>query len=446
MRVRIFFLSAAFGLVCACVSHSEDVSYTAVAPGKGFSKTNVFVTFSEGSDVASRVADILSFDLEFPGKFKTRRRALDYDAYKKFLEKDNRKALFKSGVDIAAFVEASGKPGKKGQKVSVTARSMANGKTLASTTQYFLPANFVANAHKVSADALKALTGNSGVCTSTIAWSEGKDIFIGDYACMQAVRLIESPGKKFTLSWHQKEPKLFFSQETEKNSRLMEANLKGKERICFSYPGLNMQFSPSDDGKKAFVCLTADKGNTELFLFDEKVCKKVGQPAFKQLTKNSGTNVSPCYLSDGNMVFCSDYEYKRPQIYFMDIKRNKSCRITFNQPYCASPTYCAKTNKIVYVSPVEKVFQLFSLDLDDLKKGKAPTTKQLTFSKGDKLSPSLHESGEFVSFVTGGRDDGGELKSQLAIYNLLNNQVKIMSKGRSDRRYPAWTERQLYAL
>jgi Tol biopolymer transport system component len=114
--------------------------------------------------------------------------------------------------------------------------------------------------------------------------------------------------------WHTQAPMIFFSQLTKENNRLMALDLNSKKpRIISSYEGLNMHPSFSEDGSKSVLCLSGRK-NSELYLYDQKICNKLKKKVYIQLTHNEGNNASPCLLPNGNVVFCSDYETGNPQI------------------------------------------------------------------------------------------------------------------------------------
>jgi Tol biopolymer transport system component len=176
------------------------------------------------------------------------------------------------------------------------------------------------------------------------------------------------------------------------------------------------------------------------------VCNKVGKKVFQQITNNKGNNVSPCYLPDNNIVFCSDFEtgFGRPQIYYLDRVKNKTTRLTSGNGYCAAPSYCAATHSIIYTRLINKTFQLFAIDIRQLGKQKIFDERQLTFCSGDKTEPQWDTTGRYAVFLYEFKNSKGIKESQIAIYNANSDAIKIVTHTLQAKSFPAWTDRILY--
>ncbi|MFC1854829.1 TolB family protein [Candidatus Dependentiae bacterium] len=424
-------------------------SFAVKSSGRRVSKTSCVVSIGGSEEAFRSLGKILAFDMGFSGQFKTSIRRLKA----KNDIKSECADLFEKGVDLHLKITPVKTKSTSKQKARVEVIQTWLGKRAYSKTIEFDPKNAVRSGHTISASVLKALTGKRGVCQSTLAWCQDSSIYCADYGCMEKRVLVNSPGTKFALSFHTKAPLLFFSQATENNNELSSVDLSNfRERVRFSYPGLTMQFSPSKDGTKGVVCMSGSRGNTELYLYDQSLCNKLGRQAFQQLTKNGGTNASPCFLPNGDVVFCSDFQTGRsgrPQLFYLDMKGKRVVRITDGRGYCAAPSYCEKKQKIVFNKAVDGVFQLFSLDLKGFNpskfiEGRGLRAKRLTFDRSHKTEPQWHPDGDFVAFVRKGVGIFGSGKAQIAVLNLIDDSVRIVTRGTSPCGFPAWTNRTLY--
>jgi Tol biopolymer transport system component len=221
----------------------------------------------------------------------------------------------------------------------------------------------------------------------------------------------------------------------------MSIHLKTKQhKVICSYDGLNMQPSFSSDGKKAALCLSGGK-NSELYLYDYSLCKKLKKRVFIPLTKNNGNNVSPCLLKNENLIFCSDFQTKLPQLYHLNRKTNKTTRLTSGKGYCAAPSYCAKTHSIVYTRVINGTFQLFSLNLNDLNNLQET---QLTFTKGNKHEPSFSECGRFIAFSCDVINKDKQKSTQIAVLNRLSGTIRVLTTGKEPKSFPKWVNQTLY--
>ena len=223
----------------------------------------------------------------------------------------------------------------------------------------------------------------------------------------------------------------------------MSVDLKtGKHKIICSYPGLNMQPAFTPSGNRAVLCLSGGRGNSELYLYDPSACKKAGRKVFKPLTNNRGHNVSPCVLANNDVVFCSDFASGQPQIYYLNMKTKQVRRLTSGKGYCAAPSYCAKTNKLVYIRPVKGAFQLFSLSLDNLN---AVGETQITSCAGSKQEPSWSECGRYIIFSIDQNYSKRQKVPQIAAMNYNSGQIRIMTNDQTPKSFPRWCPRPIWS-
>jgi tol-pal system beta propeller repeat protein TolB len=418
-------------------SSSHPKVFKVINTKKKYSVLKTLLLCHGSDDSLLKLAKIVSYDLNFTDQFE-----VEVKKTSKKSKIPNEKTLFSQGISLFAQFKVLQK------KIGITIKDTRSKLVLFNKTIKYDEKKPVLLAHKLSAEILKALTGDPGVTLSSIAYckklsSHHKIICLSDYSCKKSYSVVRKKAISVAPSWHTKAPILFYSQFTNSNNRLMSVDLNtGKHRIICSYPGLNMQPSFTKDGSRAVVCFSGGRGNSELYFYDPRLCKKVGQKVFKQLTKNRGHNVSPCVLPNKNVVFCSDYETKMPQIYYLDIKKRRSRRLTGGKGYCAAPSFCEKTNMLVYVRPLGGTFQLFTLSLDDLSN---VSEQQITFCEGNKHEPSWSQCGRYVIFSLDRPDKRGKRVPQVAVLNHKSGKIRILTHDNSHKSFPRWTSQGIWA-
>jgi Tol biopolymer transport system component len=201
-----------------------------------------------------------------------------------------------------------------------------------------------------------------------------------------------------------------------------------------------MQPSFSEDGSRAALCLSGS-GNSEIYMYDLALCKKMGKRVFTQLTHNKGSNVSPCLLANDDLIFCSDFQTGSPQIYYRYAKTQAVKRLTSGKGYCAAPAHCPISNKIAYTRYANGTFQLFTLSLNN----KNAKEQQLTFNAGDKLEPTWSACGKYLAFTYANLNKkSGKRTHQIAVLNTQSNIVRVLTDSPEPKSFPTWTGRTLY--
>ncbi len=385
------------------------------------------------------MSKIIKFDLEFTDQLEVELKKTDQDISTKALAK-----LFNDGVSLCIYLKNSSFLNQT--KVDVAIKEPSSGTTLYSQTFAYSEESLVLDAHNISDKLMLELTGQKGPMLSTLAYCKQiskrcKAICIADYACKQEKVLYSSKMINLAPRWHTQAPMLFFSQLTKENNRLMALDIKTKKiKIVCSYEGLNMQPSFSEDGSKAVLCLSGRK-NSELYLYDQALCNNIKKKVFKQLTHNGGNNSSPCYLPNGNVIFCSDFETGDPQIYCFNQQTNQVARITDGKGYCAAPSYCKKNNSIVFCRLKQGAFQLCTIKLGK----KVSTEKQLTYDSLSKQEPVWSECGNFIAFST----DCFNIKKgrnipQIAVLNVPSGKIRVLTSDDKIKSFPCWTNKTYF--
>lgn len=394
--------------------------------------------FCLGSDpLLKTIADSIKYDLEFSDQLKIELKRCD-----KQLSTQAEEHIMNQDVSLCLYISLEGSSKKsKEHHVKFVVKNLLENKTPFNKVFVVQSAHDCYQLHQISDELFFALTNTKGPMLSTLAYckqstSLKKEVCLANYACTIEKVLTPSKGNRAALCWHsQKIPSIFYSEYRQGNWSLVRHDLINNNiSIICDYNGINMQPSFSSDGSRAVLCMSAN-GNSEIYLYDKKLCKRVGTNEYIKLTENKGSNASPCMINDETVVFCSDFESRYPQIYLLTIKTGKTRRLTSGRGYCADPTFCKQNNSILYIRLVKGVFQLFSLSLNE----KNPCEQQLTFSHGDKTSPTVSACGNYVAFTyIFPIAKTNRMSQQIAMLNINSGRIRVVTTSPEPKSYAAW--------
>lgn len=257
-------------------------------------------------------------------------------------------------------------------------------------------------AHAISDKVWPYLFGTASCFQSKIAYCKqiyrkkhGREkvyqqIWITDFDGSNAELFVNTPTVNLAPRWNNDPefPLLFYSENTMSNVQLVLSNMFGKRKVICSFDGLNMQPSFSKDGSKIVFCLSKD-GTSQLYLsVIDKVTKK---RIYERLTSNDGRNIAPCFIDDNHVIFVSDYQTNKPQLYVLDLQTKEQQRLT-DGGYCACPNYSSVRNQLVYSKMVGGAMQLFIYDF------KTQAHQQITDSQGSKEEGCWSSCGNYIVF------------------------------------------------
>ncbi|MCF7799501.1 hypothetical protein K9L05_02160 [Candidatus Babeliales bacterium] len=421
-------------LFCTENSENNNIAFQ-VNANQQYGKLKCQEIIIGNSQRLAKIGKLIKFDLEFPDQLevdlKKTNQELDSKTEKKLFDKDFSLCLYIKELD--------------NNKIKTTAKDISSDTIIFQKDFEVLDKRIALDCHFIADQLLPVLTGEKSICLNSLVYSKtlgprNKVICISDYACNMSKTIVHSPCINIAPCWHTQAPIIFYSQLTKVNNRLMSVNLATRHhKVICSYDGLNMQPSFSQDGKQAVLCLSGGK-NSELYLYDQETNKNSKVRKFTKLTNNKGNNSSPCLLDNGNVIFCSDFESSRPQIYYLDRKNKCTKRLTNGRGYCAAPSYCKKNNSIVYTRSEKDSFQIFSLSLDNLNKFQE---KQITFTPGNKHEPSYSDCGNFVAFAYEIAQESGPKVSQLAVLNCNSGRIRVLTSGKENKNFPRWSNKTI---
>ena len=290
-------------------------------------------------------------------------------------------------------------------------------------------------AHSIADQVWQVLTGQESIFLTKIAYcttvKKGehsfKNIVMQDPCAHDEPVTLVFGGKLLAPRWNKdtQHPLILYSEVTPANIRLMAAQVNGKRKILSNGDGLTMLASFSPDGKKVVYCASCKK-RCDLYLYYIDPVSKKG--VNRQITYQ-GNNTSPNLCSNGDIIFCSDFETKSPQIYMLNTATGLTQRLT-QGGYCASPSVCDKTGMVAYSKLVGHDMQIFLYDK------RAQEHRQLTFDKGNKDECSWSPCGNYLVYMY--RE--GQ-KSRIAIRNLVTHERFFLTKEDEECSYPAWSIR-----
>lgn len=291
-------------------------------------------------------------------------------------------------------------------------------------------------AHVIADQVWPQLMGHSGSFGSKIAYCKQiwkkrygkekplKEIWIADFDGSNAKVFVDDPTVCIAPRWGGQSdcPLLFYSENTLSNVQLVMSNMFKKRQVVCCFDGLNMQPTFSHNGKEVVFCLSKD-GSSQLYhsyvhgLSKQRMCDR--------LTFNDGNNIAPCFIDEDRVAFVSDFETHKPQIYIMNVTNQKIERVT-DGGYCACPSYCPVSNKLVYSKMIDKGMQLFEYDCATKKH------TQLTKGPGSKEEPTWSACGNYIVF---GMNEG--FGSRIAQLNLITGKLHYLTSEKDHCTYPS---------
>jgi len=274
------------------------------------------------------------------------------------------------------------------------------------------------------------LTGQTGLFSSKIAYCKQVDLAHGkrakhicmvDYDGSNEQTVVDLPTVSVAPRWNNdlRNPLIFYSEYTNDNIRLMFVDMKKNRRIASNFDGISMLPAFSKDGKKVVYCASHGDGLCQLYYGVNGI--------FKKIAENKGNNLSPSFIDDTTILFCSDFQTGSPQIYTYNIATELLERI-FQGGYCTSPSYSATRNCIAYSKMEKGETQIYLYDM------KKKTDTRLTSSKGSKQEPSWSPCGNYLVFSV---EIGNQ--SRIGLFNMFTKETSMITSEKISCSYPSWS-------
>jgi len=373
------------------------------------------------SDSLKALADILQHDLSFTEQFAM--KSQDFSAVP---TKQEFADFAKKGIPLILFLSRSDDNSIEWRLYDTFQPKMIKGK------RYVPNISVVrAQAHAIADMVWPELTGQEGFFSSRIAYCKqvkgnvkrpARHIYIADYDGSNEELLVGTRTMKIAPRWNKDKnnPLVSYSECRRSNTVLAYATMNGKRFRAVDFDGINMLLSFADAGDRAVYCSSRGRGYCQIYYCAPGV--------FKQITNNSGNNISPVLSVDGNKIyFCSDYKRTMPGIFTYDMQTGKMEEL-ISDGYCVSPAYSARANKLAYAKMVKGTLQIFVYDL------KNNTQEQVTFSAGDKEECSWSPCGNYLLYPVAKGNT-----SRLAMLCLKTRTERWLTSAAEDCSYPSWS-------
>lgn len=369
------------------------------------------------------IAQTIKNDFNFTHQFSATTQALPAQTPPKLLHKTIKK-LCSTGTPIALCLNAGKNNTVEWRLYDTMNASMINGKT-------YKKMGMVVRAwgHAIADNVLNALTGNEGIFTSRITYCQeshrnGKtvrQIFVADFDGNNKELLVETPSIVLAPRWNNnhKNPTIFFSQYTDTNVQLVSIDMHKNQKIASNMDGITMLPSFSPDGNTIMYSASNGEGHCQLYHHTPT--------SIRRFTRNDGNNISPLFLDNDRICFCSDAQTKNPQLYIGNLQTGHVQRIT-EGGYCTSPSYCRKTNTIAYHKKINSYMQIMEYDCS------TKSHKQITTSNTHKHETTQSPCGTYLLF----RQENNN-KSTLTMLNRVTNISHNITKPLDQCSYPHWS-------
>ena len=328
-----------------------------------------------------------------------------------------------SDVVVSAAVSAKG-----ANEILITARlfDTGSGKELATIEKRGSPGNLRDVAHDVSNDIVKYFTGQAGIFTSKIVFSNNatgrKELYIADYDGRNAKRLTNDNSIVILPRMSPDGKRIVFTSYVSGNPDLYIINRDGTGRRRVSAKaGLNVSPSWAPTSDALAVTLSID-GPPNLYLMD------LNGAVRQRLTNTPGADTAPTFSPDGlQLAFTSDRE-GQPHIYVMNLDGSGLRRIT-TAPHCDSAAWSPDGTTILYVKGGgHEPFDIYSIEV------LTGIERRLTWGQGNSENPAWSPDGRSILFVSTRRG-----RSELFTMTSDGSDQKPLAVNNGESFTPHWS-------
>ena len=328
---------------------------------------------------AGNARDVTRGDFELSGIFTVR----DVEALESKLSPD---PSLSGSVRVEGMVEPEG----PGWKFTGEVFDLGTAESVFRRAYSFDRPTLRATLHRFSDDVIQALTGERGICGTSVAFvrqtGKTKEIWTMDYDGENQRQITHDRSIALSPAWAPWGTEIAFTTFKRGNPDIYLFDLRRSASYPFSTrPGLNTAPSYSPDGKWIACTLSRD-GNAEVYLVSRDA-----QTA-RRLTRNPRIDSSPCFSPTGReIVFTSD-RGGSPQLYVMDAEGVNQRLLTREGKYNDSPQWSPKGEKITYAARHDGTFDVVVIDSD------GQNGVQVTTDAGHNENPRWSADGRKIYF------------------------------------------------
>lgn len=379
------------------------------------------------SNITSGIAGMLSSDLELSGYFSPLNK-------KKFVEETQADDVRTGKVHIAEWrrigaemvVKGTTRSSIEGVTVDCRVYSTATGQSVFGK-RYTAPKGGLKKlAHKIADDIIYAVTGETGIASTQIAFVANrtgkKQIYVMDFDGSNVRRLSNDNSICLSPDWSPDGEKLVFTSYRRSYPEIyLQRAGGGAPKPVASFPGLNATGAVSPDGGSMLLSLSKD-GNPEIYQLN------LMTGGLRRLTRTRSAEIQPCWSPDGRRIaFVSD-RTGLPQVYVMDLSTEKTRRLTYEGSYNVSPDWSPKDDKIVYSSRRGRDFDIYVIDAN------GGAADQVTSGSSSDDNPSWAPDGRHVVY-----ESVNNYKSDLYMVDIYERLPVRLTNWDFDSSAPTWS-------
>jgi TolB protein len=379
--------------------------------------------------VAKRAADLLAWDLDFTGIFKS----VDPKAYLADPAKDTLDApQYKAWMSSGAIQLVRGQITRKGSGYSIEFRTYdtVQGKVItlpggAVGKTYGTGENPAPAVHAFANALVELMTQKPGPFGTRVAFeyrqpkSSRKDLWVMDLDGANRQPLTKNNLLNLSPAFSPDGTKIVYTSYKRRNPDLYLMNLQtGADESLSNRAGTNNGGAFSPDGKAVATSLSFE-GDNDIYLLglDGKIQAR--------LTKSPAIDVSPTFSPDGAQIAFMSDRLGNPSIFVMNRDGSGVRRLTTAGKYNSSPAW----------SPSGEWIAFYTRDDGNiwLTKPDGSETRRLTNGEGSNEDPSWSPDGRYVVFSS---NRAGTFDLWAA--DSVSGTVTRLTELPGDERNPAW--------
>ena len=382
----------------------------------------------DAQKLASRMALIISADLEFSGMFKIIDPKLLNEAHLRGITRNQIKWDSLSVVGAEAIVTGSFEVSNDHITAELRLFDAVQGRRIMGKKYSGTLKEYRLICHRFANEILKELTGAPGIFETGIVFvmrTEGnKELYYCDYDGGNQRRLTTFNSLTLSPCFSPDASMLAFTSYIAGNPDLYRMNLaSGKTEKISSKKGINISPDWSPDGKRIALTLSLKGGNSEIYTLD------INSRTLKRITEHWATDVSPTWSPDGRQMAFVSSRSGSPQIFVLTIASGSVRRATFGKGnYNTSPAWSPRGNSITYAGLTDGKFNIHSINPD------GSDYRQLTSGQGNNEDPSWSPDGRYITFSSNRTG-----RSEIYIMRADGTGQKRITFGNGEKFDPTWS-------
>jgi TolB protein len=280
-----------------------------------------------------------------------------------------------------------------------------------------------AQAHMLSDDVVKAITGVAGIARTRIAYKAdlggAKEIFVSDYDGANAFKATEDKSIAASPSWVPGQLALFYTSYRAGGPAVYSHDLNtGARTRVFAFNGLNTSATVSPDGTKVALILSKS-GSPDLWVAN------LDGSGLRQLTHTPEPESSPCWSPDGKTICLTSNKDGKAALYTIPAGGGELRRLaTGGILNCTEPDWSPDGKRIAFTRAAGE----FTIYIIPAGGGSAEA-----ITAGE--DPSWAPNSRTIVF-TRGRDGA----RRLSLLDVPTRQVKDVARLSGSCSQPSWAK------